>query len=121
MLNWGPEDAVAAGTVAAWTSLVANDVTTNPSLSCPSVISKNSLASIVVFLESILREYSTLSVQLSRTQAQAIAAFTFGLACGSASCLQEQNSVLDVCDVNALLLEMILCPPDKILTSSIRR
>jgi fructose-1-phosphate kinase PfkB-like protein len=29
-------------------------------------------------------------------------AFRFGLACGSASCLQEENSVVDIHDVNKI-------------------
>jgi len=39
---------------------------------------------------------------LTADTAHAVAAFAFGLACGSASCLQEENSVLDAGDVNTL-------------------
>jgi fructose-1-phosphate kinase PfkB-like protein len=53
-------------------------------------------------------------------QAQAVAAFAFGLACGSASCLQEENSVVDPSDVNTLFERMIVCPPESIPAASIR-
>lgn len=116
----GPLDAVAAGTVGAWTSLAANDVTTTSSSSFPSVISEDSLASLVVFLEGILNHCSTASIDLNMVQAQAVASFAFGLACGSASCLQEENSVVDPSDVNTLFEEMIVCPPEIIPATSIR-
>jgi hypothetical protein len=42
------------------------------------------------------------SVTQSPDVGQAIAAFSFGLVCGSASCLQEENSMLNVADVQRL-------------------
>jgi len=108
----GAGDAVAAGTIGAWTSLTANDVTATSSSSFPSVIPEESLASLVNFVESILDRCSKGSFELTTVQAQAVAAFAFGLACGSASCLQEQNSVLDASDANTLFQAIILCPPE---------
>jgi fructose-1-phosphate kinase PfkB-like protein len=59
-------------------------------------------------------------MELTTVQAQAVAAFAFGLACGSASCLQEENSVVDASDVNTLFEKMIICPPEIIPTTNIR-
>ena len=103
---------MAAGTVAAWTSLTATDVKINPS-----VVPKDSLASLVVLMETILDHCSKSSIEVTTVQAQAVAAFAFGLACGSASCLKEENSFVDVSDVNRLFQEMIICSP-KIIFSS---
>ena len=111
----GPQDAVAAGTVAAWTSLAANSIAASSSLS--SVIPKNSLASLVAFVEKISEHSSAASMELTAVQVQAVAAFAFGLACGSASCLKEENSVLDVSDVNAMFQETSLYPPKIMLAS----
>ena len=56
-------------------------------------------------------------MELTAVQVQAVAAFAFGLACGSASCLKEENSVLDVSDVNAMFQETSLYPPKIMLAS----
>jgi fructose-1-phosphate kinase PfkB-like protein len=86
----GAGDAVAAGTLAAWVSLTA------PESSYVEVIPKecfNLLTEGAKQLESVTQ---------SPDVGQAIAAFSFGLVCGSASCLQEENSVLNVADVQCL-------------------
>lgn len=114
------QDAVAAGTVAAWTSLATNDVAATSSLSFPSVVPKTSLASLVDFVETFLYRCSAASLELTTVQAQALAAFAFGLACGSASCLQEENSVVDASDANTLFQAISVCPPEMILGSSSR-
>lgn len=109
----GAQDAVAAGTVAAWASLATKDVTTTTFSSIP----EDSLASSIVLVDRILDHCSKLTMELSPIQAQALAAFAFGLACGSASCLQEQNSVLDVGDVNRLFKETSRSSPKPVSTS----
>ena len=103
------QDAVAAGTIAAWTSLMAKDGT-------PKVISEDALAPLSTFEDEIFDNYSNLPIGLNLVQARAMAAFAFGLACGSASCLQEQNSVLDVTDVKTLFQETSLSPPKIIIS-----
>ncbi len=105
----GTQDAVAAGTVAAWTSLMAKDDT-------PKVIPEDSIAPLFAFEDEIFESYSSARIGLSLVQARAIAAFAFGLACGSASCLKEQNSVLDVTDVKTLFKETSLSPPKVIIS-----
>lgn len=105
-----PQDAVAAGTVAAWTSLAANGIKTTSPL--PPIIPEDSLASLTSFVEKISEHASSTSLELSRVQVQAVAAFAFGLACGSASCLQEQNSVLEVDDVNELFQQTAVNAPN---------
>mmetsp|Transcript_11192 Transcript_11192/g.26904 ORF Transcript_11192/g.26904 Transcript_11192/m.26904 type:complete len:476 (+) Transcript_11192:41-1468(+) len=96
----GAGDAVAAGTVAAWTSLSAN-------VTFPSIIPDDAMISLASFVESITIASATKSLGLSAVQAQALASFTFGLACGSASCLQEENSVVDPSDVKCLFQSII--------------
>ena len=73
----GAGDAVAAGTLAAWKSL------TDGPKAKPCVHSDVAAA---------------LKGNESPASRAMLAAFSFGLACGSASCLQEQNSVLKVQD-----------------------
>ena len=108
-----PQDAVAAGTVAAWTSLSTNGTTTSSPL--PPVIPEDSLASLTSFVEKISKYTRASSLELSQVQVQAVAAFVFGLACGSASCLQEENSVLEVGDVNELFQQTTVNPPNIVL------
>ena len=112
MFSWliGAQDAVAAGTIAAWTSLMAKDDT-------PTVIPEDCLAPLVAFQNEIVDKYSNLPIGFSHVQARAIASFAFGLACGSASCLQEQNSVLDVSDVTTLFKETSSSPPKIIISN----
>mmetsp|Transcript_17936 Transcript_17936/g.33890 ORF Transcript_17936/g.33890 Transcript_17936/m.33890 type:complete len:425 (+) Transcript_17936:1-1275(+) len=78
----GAGDAVAAGTLAAWQTLEQD-------------------ASWV--LPDTLRQLLLLSKQQEGPSVPSlVTAVSFGLACGTASCLQEENSVLDVCDVASL-------------------
>ena len=77
----GAGDSVAAGTLASWTSLES---------------SKQLSQAIHTALES--RMQTTAFIASERTR-RIEAAFAFGLACGSASCLKEENSVFDVDDV----------------------
>ena len=111
IFSWfvGAQDAVAAGTIAAWTSLMANDDT-------PTVIPEDSIAPLVAFEDEIIAKYLNLPIGFSLVQARAMAAFAFGLACGSASCLQEQNSVLDISDVATLFKETSRSPPKVIIS-----
>ena len=71
----GAGDAVAGGTLAAWTALTQQQ----PNLVHPQVA-------------------AALSGNEKPQSRAMLAAFGFGLACGSASCRQEQNSVLKVSD-----------------------
>lgn len=82
----------------------------------PTVIPEDSIAPLVAFKDEIVDNYSNLPMGFSLVQARAIAAFTFGLACGSASCLQEQNSVLDISDVTTLFKETSRSPPKIIIS-----
>jgi len=82
----GAGDAVAAGTLAAWQSLTEG--TENGAACLPD----NIKASLEAFDKKVdVSDDPTTSIMLS--------AFNFGLACGSASCLQEQNSVVETSDV----------------------
>ena len=84
----GAGDSVAAGTLASWTSLESN---------------KQLSQTIHTALER--RMHTTAFIASERTR-RIEAAFAFGLACGSASCLKEENSVFDVDDVLNLYREM---------------
>ena len=77
----GAGDAVAAGTLAAWQTL-AQDAT--------------------LVLPDSLRQLTHEKQQQQPSIPALVTAFSFGLACGSASCLQEENSVLDVSHVESL-------------------
>jgi fructose-1-phosphate kinase PfkB-like protein len=82
----GAGDAVAAGTLAAWKFLTDSSTTTSPPV-----------AHVVP-----LEVQAVLQGHQSPTTRAMLAAFSFGLACGTASCRQEQNSVLklqDACDL----------------------
>eukprot|EP00534_Pseudo-nitzschia_fraudulenta_P003490 CAMPEP_0201133296 /NCGR_PEP_ID=MMETSP0850-20130426/48354_1 /ASSEMBLY_ACC=CAM_ASM_000622 /TAXON_ID=183588 /ORGANISM="Pseudo-nitzschia fraudulenta, Strain WWA7" /LENGTH=479 /DNA_ID=CAMNT_0047403885 /DNA_START=40 /DNA_END=1479 /DNA_ORIENTATION=- len=116
----GAGDAVAAGTVGAWTSLSATN-TAGSSSPFPPVIPEDSFASLDEFVEIILNHCSENTFGLSRVQVQAMAAFAFGLACGSASCLLEENSILDTMDVKRLFKVMVNSPPELIHKTTIRR
>ena len=78
----GAGDAVAGGTMAAWKALLEG----------PDAVTPCVHADIVAALQG--NDGPTVRVMLT--------AFSFGLACGSASCLQEQNSVLKIQDALAL-------------------
>ena len=107
-------DAVAAGTVGAWTSLAASDAantsSSKPFSLLPPILSNESLELLEGLVEVIHKDNP--SSTMTKVHAHAAAAFAFGLACGSASCLQEENSVLDVRDVNRLFRSMIRHPPE---------
>lgn len=76
----GAGDAVAAGTLYAWIALSSGCIDARSNF------------------EPIFRQ-SKMDTFLK--------AFMFGLACGSASCLQEQNSMLDVYDVEEIFTKMV--------------
>jgi fructose-1-phosphate kinase PfkB-like protein len=78
----GAGDAVAAGTLAAWRALTADDP--NGSSILPDNL------------------WQLLEGSTGRPTRAILTAFSFGLACGSASCWQEENSVLDQFDVSQL-------------------
>ena len=113
-------DAVAAGTVGAWTSLATSDAantsassstkTSTPASLLPPILPKESIELLEGLVEVVHKDWfcdCSPTLTTSRVYAHAAAAFAFGLACGSASCLQEENSVLDVRDVNRLFRSMI--------------
>lgn len=96
----GAGDAVAAGTLAAWVSLVRHGYSWTSSSSpsaCP-IIPPECLELLIEHTNAIRCDCS-----LTKDVAQAMSAFRFGLVCGSASCLQEENSVLLPTDVKDLL------------------
>jgi len=116
----GAGDAVAAGTVGAWTSLATSDAaitgtssstktSSTPASLLPPILPKESLELLEGLAEVVHKDCDFSPALTSRVYAHAAAAFAFGLACGSASCLQEENSVLDVRDVNRLFRSMIDC------------
>ena len=82
----GAGDAVAAGTLAAWQTL-EQDATLLMSDSVQTLLN-----------EKQQRHQDTLPT--------IVTAFSFGLACGTASCLQPENSVLDVSDVLRLFRQV---------------
>lgn len=81
----GAGDSVASGTLAAWLELTS---------SFDSIMS-----------DAVGSSLSSVLATEGNGKKMAIA-FAFGLACGSASCLQEQNSVLEVDDVIELFSDM---------------
>lgn len=90
----GAGDAVAAGTLAAWMTLNApeNESTSTLPQSCQEAL--------------VAKTKSLEDGGLPSHACPLVASFAFGLACGSASCLQEENSVLDVADVLRLLPQL---------------
>jgi fructose-1-phosphate kinase PfkB-like protein len=96
----GAGDSVAAGTLGAWKSLVEARADEK----------KKSLSDAIhAALDSRISDTATLSEQTKRIEA----AFAFGLSCGSASCLEEENSVLDVKKVLKLFQEI---PPPELVS-----
>jgi fructose-1-phosphate kinase PfkB-like protein len=92
----GAGDSVAAGTLASWTSLE----------------SKNKVLSGTI---QTALEHRMQTVERSSDRTRRIeAAFAFGLACGSASCLNEENSVFQVEDVLELFRGI---PPAELVAS----
>ncbi|KAG7356289.1 1-phosphofructokinase [Nitzschia inconspicua] len=104
----GAGDAVAAGTLAAWVNLVTDDSCETIPKACQKLLSDlaMTLSSDATFLDSL-------------DIAKVIASFSFGLVCGSASCLQEENSVLHIADVLRLLQQVQ--PPKLVLTESLTK
>jgi len=104
-------DAVAAGTVGAWTSLSARTKTPSQEpeleLELEPILPSESFRLVQEWAEAIQNDHPA----MARVHAQAVAAFAFGLACGSASCLQEENSVLDANDANDLFRSMTVRGP----------
>ncbi|KAI2509459.1 tagatose-6-phosphate kinase [Fragilaria crotonensis] len=94
----GAGDSVTAGTLASWTSLASK---------------KQLSQEIHDALEG--RMQTTAFIASERTR-RIEAAFAFGLACGSASCLKEENSVFAVDDVLKLYQEM--AHPELVATDS---
>jgi fructose-1-phosphate kinase PfkB-like protein len=94
----GAGDSVAAGTLASWTSLESN---------------KQFSQELHEALED--RVQTTAFIASERTRRME-AAFAFGLACGSASCLKQENSVFAVDDVLKLFQEM--AQPELVATDS---
>ena len=92
----GAGDAVAAGTLAAWMALQSSSEpvhTRTVPLDCH---------------EALLAKAKRLETSsgLPSGASTLVAAFAFGLACGSASCLQEENSVLELDTVSRLFHDL---------------
>jgi fructose-1-phosphate kinase PfkB-like protein len=98
----GAGDAVAAGTLAAWVDLISDEPSDTIPRSCYELLSN--------------RVHTNQSEATSLGIIKALSAFSFGLVCGSASCLQEENSVLDTADVLRLLEQ--IPTPQSVLTKS---
>jgi fructose-1-phosphate kinase PfkB-like protein len=99
----GAGDAVAAGTLAAWQVLRQTE-----KLASSTATSSNDdeeMASSSAW-ETALRKVKQSSSDDYSSNDDIITAFSFGLACGSASCLQEENSVLEVDTVVNLFQNM---------------
>jgi fructose-1-phosphate kinase PfkB-like protein len=88
----GAGDAVAAGTLAAWVRLEGESTT-----SAHTAIPESCFQLLSDRVKTLQKE------KVSREVAKVVSAFSFGLICGTASCLQEENSVLDTSDVDRLL------------------
>lgn len=86
----GAGDAVAAGTLAAWMALKTSE------RGSAGIVPPSCHEALVAKTKSL--EDSGLPSAASNL----LASFAFGLACGSASCLQEENSVLELDDVSRL-------------------
>jgi len=93
----GAGDTVAGGTLAMWRSL---QHFTNSDTS-PLMLDKNAAQAI----QDRRQEYET-SIKSSSTTSRVALSFAFGLACGSASCLQEENSVFAMKDAVRLFHDM---------------
>jgi len=103
----GAGDAVAAGTLAAWASLASSSMEGS---TCVPLIPEECFQSLEHYVKSICKDETSPKV------AQVVSAFAFGLICGSASCLQEENSVLDSDDVKKLF--GTVDQPEQVLTQS---
>ena len=95
----GAGDTVAACTLAAWQYLHHNDESTSSS-------SDNNFFGVIpskvgAFISKKKTEWSSSSMAT---------AFAFGLACGSASCLQEENSVFSVDDTERFFVDIMAKP-----------
>ena len=93
----GAGDAVAAGTLAAWRALVDASKSSRTSSSTPRSLESSS-SSAPVSSRMHPDVLSALAGNESPSTRAMLAAFAFGLACGTASCKQEENSVLLVQD-----------------------
>ena len=82
----GAGDAVAAGTLAAWQVLEQQQ----------SSAFRNNNDDNPAWVPVVQERHAQMA------SSPLVTAFHFGLACGSASCLQQENSVLDIADVTAL-------------------
>ena len=91
----GAGDSVAGGTLAAWLCLADSEKNT-------SFLSQKCLKELQ---DAFRIGESTISDPETRA---IVTAFSFGLACGSASCLQEENSVVDEQDVLKLFKSLKL-------------
>ncbi|KAL7570076.1 hypothetical protein ACA910_017108 [Epithemia clementina (nom. ined.)] len=93
----GAGDACAAGTLAAWKALSSADRNSNHPIILPSLL-----------LQEQLVEAQRMShPSMHSARIIMLISFAFGIACGSASCLQEQNSVLELADVERLFQTMV--------------
>jgi len=107
----GAGDSVAAGTLAAWKCL-SDDNENNRCL--PDAIAqalnqqKDEIAATITTTTAATDQQQV--GPLTTTSNVLLTAFAFGLACGSASCLQEENSVLKVEDAIALLQQGAAAP-----------
>jgi len=91
----GAGDTVAAGTLAAWRS--CRMLSSGDNSNC---LNNEVQAALKSYLESTEKVAPDTDVQ------HMVSAFAFGLSCGSASCLKEENSVFDTNEALKLLNDM---------------
>jgi len=128
----GAGDAVAAGTLAAWSHLqqdyknrssvnagiggtstqIDNNSSSPPTIGTgtgtgTSMSLSKEAKSALMAKTAALNDDDDVNVNSNEDKA-AIAAFAFGIACGSASCLKEENSVFDVKNVLSLFHQIVV-------------
>ena len=107
----GVGDSVAAGTLAAWKCL-SDDNENNKCLpdAIAQVLNQRKDGIATTDSNTAAATDQQLGPLTTTTSNVLLTAFAFGLACGSASCLQEENSVLEVEDAIALFQQGAAAP-----------
>lgn len=96
----GAGDTVAGGTLAAWHSLASSDGSGS--------FNDEAIQLALAKNEELVTSMST--EPLRPGVSNMVTAFAFGLACGSASCLEEENSIFDVKEALRLFQEDMAAP-----------
>lgn len=108
----GAGDAVAAGSIAAWQAFRARNVSSSSTMN---MIHRDLLFQTMETWKNQMIHECEQSDEIA-TNVEMMVCFAYGLACGSASCLQHENAILDAKDVEKLFTEQIMdSPPLKVL------